>query len=130
MPILDASHDFAHPVEGDEAWSESYYFNAYDPVSDTGFFTRVAVRPNEHTLDAGMSVWLPGNELAHSASVREQTTMVDTGLEVGGVSYERLEPMKRWHLSADCDVLVRDLAGSDQNGAGHRPSHLVLDATF
>ena len=126
MPILDASHDFAHPVEGDQAWSESYYFNAYDPVSDTGFFTRVAVRPNEKTMDAGMSVWLPGNELAHTAAVREQATMVDTGLAVGGITYERLEPMKRWHLTADCDVVVRDLAGGDRQ----RPAHLELDATF
>ena len=36
MPILDERHDFMHPVEGDSAWSESYYFNAYDPVSDSG----------------------------------------------------------------------------------------------
>src|SRR5439155_1562038 len=36
MPILGARHDFAHPVEADTAWSESYYFNAYDPVADTG----------------------------------------------------------------------------------------------
>jgi hypothetical protein len=125
MPILDSSHDFAHPVEGDQAWSESYYFNAYDPVSDTGFFTRLAIRPNEKTMDAGMSVWLPGNQLAHAASVREQTTMVDTGLAVGGVTYERIEPMQRWHLSADCDVLVRDLVGD-----GTRPGHVLVDATF
>jgi len=26
MPILSEEHDFQHPVEGDEAWSESYYF--------------------------------------------------------------------------------------------------------
>jgi hypothetical protein len=77
-------------------------------------------------MDAGMSVWLPGTELAQTAAVREQTTMVDTGLSVGGVSYERLEPMQRWHLTADCDVAVRDLAGGDR----HRPAHLVLDATF
>ena len=125
MPILDSSHDFAHPVEGDQAWSESYYFNAYDPVSDTGFFTRLAIRPNEKTMDAGMSVWLPGNELAHAAAVREQTTMVDTGLAVGGVTYERIEPMQRWHLTADCDVVVRDLVGE-----GDRPGHVVVDATF
>jgi hypothetical protein len=24
MPILPEIHDFQHPVEGDEAWSESY----------------------------------------------------------------------------------------------------------
>ncbi|MDQ1532267.1 MAG: hypothetical protein QOF28_28 [Actinomycetota bacterium] len=125
MPILDSNHDFAHPVEGDQAWSESYYFNAYDPVSDTGFFTRLAIRPNEKTMDAGMSVWLPGNELAHAASVREQTTMVDTGLSVGGVTYERLEPMQRWHLTADCDVAVRDLVGESV-----RDGHVLVDATF
>jgi len=26
MPILSEEHDFQHPVESDEAWSESYYF--------------------------------------------------------------------------------------------------------
>ena len=41
MPILDERHDFAHPVEGDSAWSESYYFNCYDPETDAGFFTRI-----------------------------------------------------------------------------------------
>jgi len=128
MPILDESHDFAHPVEGDQAWSESYYFNAYDPVSDSGFFTRVAVRPNEGTMDAGMSVWLPGDELAHAAKIREQTTMVDTGLVVDGIGYERLAPMKQWHLTADTDVLVRSLAPGAGNG--HREALLVLDATF
>ncbi len=64
MPILEPSHDYAHPVEGDTAWSESYYFNAYDPISDSGFFTRIGIRPNEGTMDVGMSVWLPGGELA------------------------------------------------------------------
>src|ERR1700722_9649144 len=60
MPILSPEHDLAHPVEGDSAWSESWYFNAYDPGSDSGFFTRVGVRPNEGTMDVGMSIWLPG----------------------------------------------------------------------
>jgi len=72
---------------------------------------------------------VPGNELAHAAAVREQTAMVDTGLSVGGVSYERLEPMQRWHLTADCDVVVRDLE-SERGGSANRPAHLELDATF
>ena len=59
MPILSEEHDFAHPVEGDSAWSESYYFNAYDPGVDAGLFTRIGVRPNEGTIDVGCSVWLP-----------------------------------------------------------------------
>ncbi|HUE29498.1 MAG TPA: hypothetical protein VMR79_01415, partial [Verrucomicrobiae bacterium] len=70
MPILDERHDFAHPVEPDTAWSESYYFNAYDPVTDTGLFTRIGIRPNEGTMDVGLSVWLPGSELATVHGVR------------------------------------------------------------
>ncbi len=46
MPILDERHDFMHPVEGDSAWRESYYFNAYDPISDSGLFTRIGIRQN------------------------------------------------------------------------------------
>ena len=77
MPILDEVHDFAHPVEGDSAWSESYYFNAFDPATDTGLFTRIGVRPNEGTMDVGLSVWLPGTELAMVHGVRPQPMYVD-----------------------------------------------------
>src|SRR5580700_3823587 len=98
MPILEARHDLAHPVEGDSAWSESYYFNAYDPGTDTGFFTRIGVRPNEGTMDVGMSIWLPGDELGEYHFVKEQHDMVDTDLVVGDVHYEMLDPMKAWRI--------------------------------
>src|SRR6185436_18704591 len=84
MPVLDERHDFAHPVEGDAAWSESYYFNAYCPVVDAGIFTRIGVPPNEGTMDVGLSVWLPGSDFAHVVAVREQREMVDVGLGVDG----------------------------------------------
>lgn len=100
-PILDASHDRAHPVEGDGAWSESYYFNCYDPDADVGFYSRVGVRPNEGTIDVGLSLWLPGGGIDHMGHRREQKEMIDSKLEVGPVTYEMLEPMKRWRLTAD-----------------------------
>ena len=87
MPILDERHDFAHPVEPDTAWSESYYFNAYDPVTDAGLFTRIGVRPHEGTMDVGLSVWLPGSELATIHGVRPQHEMTDSDLAVAGVRY-------------------------------------------
>ena len=49
MPILGPEHDLQHPVEGDSAWSESYYFNAYDPDEDIGFYSRVGIRPTKGT---------------------------------------------------------------------------------
>ena len=70
VPVLDASHDFAHEVEGDSAWSESA--NAYDPAVDAGIFTRIGVRPNEGTIDVGLSVWLPGDRIASVRGVRER----------------------------------------------------------
>jgi hypothetical protein len=125
VPVLDARHDLAHPVEGDSAWSESYYFNGYDPVTDTGLFTRMAVRPNEGTLDVGLTVWLPGDELAWVHGVREQHEMVDTGLEVAGVAYERVEPMRTWRITAEAEGRVTDLRGAER-----RRTPLRVDLTF
>jgi hypothetical protein len=130
MPILDADNDFAHEVEGDSAWSESYYFNAYDPAVDAGFFTRIGVRPNEGTMDVGLSVWLPGNRIANVRAVREQRVMTDDDLDVGGVRYQRVEPMRTWRLTADADAEVRDLGAPAGSAGGSRPAHVTLDVTF
>src|SRR5438132_6139268 len=108
MPILAEAHDLAHPVESDGACSGSYYFTCYDPDADTGLFTRIGVRPNEGTIDVGLSVWVPGGGLATLHAIRAQHEMIDTGLEVGGVAYERLAPMKEWRLTAAADALLAD----------------------
>src|SRR5690606_28902954 len=121
--------DFAHPVESDSAWSESYYFNAYDPAVDAGLFTRIGVLPNEGTMDVGLSVWLPGDRIANVRGVREQHEMTDDDLDVGGVRYERVEPMRTWRITADADCEVLDLAGDTTPGSG-RPGRLVVDLTF
>jgi hypothetical protein len=43
MPILDATHDTAHPVEKDEPyWSESYYC----AETDAGLLGRIGIRPS------------------------------------------------------------------------------------
>lgn len=118
MPVLDERHDFAHPVEGDTAWSESYYFNCYDPDADCGFFTRIGIRPNEGTMDVGLSIWAPGGGLAHLRSVKEQRVMVDDDLVVGPVQYERVAPMKQWRITA---------AGE---AGGNRSGPVAMDVTF
>jgi hypothetical protein len=128
MPILDARHDLAHPVEGDSAWSESYYFNAYDPGTDSGFFTRIGIRPNEGTMDVGMSVWLPGGELAEYRWIKEQREMVDTVLDVGAVQYQMLEALQSWQLTmAETEVQARPCVRGEEAG---QPVQLALDVTF
>ncbi len=127
MPILSPEHDLAHPVEGDTAWSESWYFNAYDPGTDSGFFTRVGVRPNEGTMDVGMSVWLPGGDLGEYRAVKEQRTMVDTVLEVGDVRYEMLEATRAWRLTMDGTVAARPCVRGVEDT---HPVAVTLDVRF
>jgi len=78
-------------------------------------------------MDVGLSVWLPNNELAHVVAVREQKEMVDVGLDVGGVRYERIEPLKTWRLTADVDAKAHDLAAATVNS---RDTHIAMDLTF
>ena len=125
MPILSEIHDFAHPVESDEAWSESYYFNAYDPGADAGLFTRIGIRPNEGSIDVGCSIWLPGDEMAFLRGVREQREMLDRVLEVGGVRYEMLTPLKRWRITAEGEARIGHLKKRTL-----RKAPLALDLTF
>jgi hypothetical protein len=113
MPVLDDKHDFAHPVEGDQAWSESYYFNAYDPGTDAGLFTRIGVRPNEGTIDVGLSVWLPRHGVVNVRGVRPQPVMTDDDLAVAGVRYERIVPMREWRLTADAEAAEGGRVGLD-----------------
>ena len=127
MPILDAHHDAGHHVEADTAWSESYYFNAYDDSSSSGFFTRIGIRPNEGTMDVGLSLWLPDGELAEYRFVKEQHEMVDTLLDVGGVSYEMLEPMTTWRLRADVDAPARACV---RGSTSSRVVHVRMDVSF
>ena len=110
MPVLDERHDFAHPVEGDTAWSESYYFNCYCPDTDTGFFTRMGIRPNEGTIDVGMSIWVPGGGLAALRHIRQQTEMIDEDMTVGPITYERLAPLKSWRITASGESTLGPVA--------------------
>jgi hypothetical protein len=107
VPILDARHDLAHAVEGDTAWSESYYFNGFDPSTDSGLFTRIGIRPNEGTMDVGLSLWLPGGGLGEYRATEPQHEMVDRVLDVGAVRYEMLQAMRSWHLTLDAEVPTR-----------------------
>jgi hypothetical protein len=125
MPILDPSHDRMHPVEGESAWSESYYFNGYDPDADVGIYTRIGIRPNEGTMDVTLASWQPDNQIAFVRAKREQTEMCETPLELGGVRYVCREEGKRWHLTADSEARLYHLKTRE-----HRKVSFSLDLEF
>ncbi len=59
-PITD-DDERLHPVEDPSAhWSDSLYFNAWDPASSSFLMTRIAVQANAGRVTAGMLVWRDG----------------------------------------------------------------------
>ncbi len=127
MPILDPRHDLGHPVEGDTAWSESYYFNGFDAGTESGLFTRIGIRPLEGTMDVGLSLWLPGQGLGEYRAVKAQHVMVDRLLEVGAVRYEMLEAVRAWRLTMDADVPARRCT---RGSVSDHDRHVRLDLRF
>jgi hypothetical protein len=49
---VDVADERAHPVGGDAAWSESYYFYCADPSSGIGAFTRMGCAGSRSTGSA------------------------------------------------------------------------------
>jgi hypothetical protein len=129
VPILDPQHDLGHAMENDAAWSESYYFNGFDPGSDSGLFTRIGIRPNEGTMDVGLTLWLPRGSLGEYRAVKEQHEIVDSLLEVGAVRYEMLEAMRSWRLTLDAEVATRPCTrGSESDHQAKVQLDLRFDA--
>jgi len=117
MPILDAKHDTAHPVEKDDLyWSESYYFNGYCARTDTGLLGRIGIRPNEGRVEGFLGIWVPGGGVVSIDAEGKTDRMFDTVLEVGGLRFTMREPMRRWRLEAE--------------GTSREGRHVRVDAQF
>ncbi len=128
MPVIEAHHDHRHAVESDGAWSESYYFNAFDPDSDSGFFTRIGCRANDGTIDVGLSIWLPDGRLAECRHlIPFSDDAAGDRLVVGGVTYELLDAMQSWRVSAVVDMDVRRC---ERGSVAESTVHVNLDVTF
>ena len=109
MPVLEACHDSIHPVGDDPAWSESWYFNAYDAEADAGFVTRIGLRANERVAHAFLLTWLPGGGVSWFEETTPLDELADGVIAVGGFSVEPVEAMRAWRLAAH----GRDAAGRE-----------------
>jgi hypothetical protein len=104
--ITDADERL-HPVEDPSPhWSDSLYFNAWDPGTDTFVMTRIAVLGNQNRVTGGMIVWV-GGELAYGYG-RELDEIPPTDWDVmstDGLTYRMLESGQAWAVQlADGDA--------------------------
>jgi hypothetical protein len=100
--ITDA-HERLHPVEDPSPhWSDSLYFNAWDPRTDAFLMTRIAVLGNEGRVTGGMVVWV-GGELTYAYG-RELDEIPPTDWDVmstDGLTYRMLGSGQAWAVQLD-----------------------------
>lgn len=78
-------------------WSDSLYFNAWDPATGTFLMTRMAVRPNEGVRTAGMLVWLDGVPAwGYGRDLEGQPTSDWDVMAMGGMTYRMDQALQRW----------------------------------
>jgi hypothetical protein len=100
MAPLDPRDDGPHVVGPELSWSESYAFHLYDAASGLGGVTRLDVRPNEGAMEVGLSFFLPDGGFIAARHVAPTNDNPDR-LEAGEVTYERVEPLRRWRIAYD-----------------------------
>ena len=87
-----------HPVEHpSDHWSDSLYFNAWDPATDTFLLTRIAVRANASRVTAGFIVWVDGTLVYGYGRELEEIPPTDWDvMTVDGLSYRMLQSGGAW----------------------------------
>ena len=95
--MIEPRDDHHHQAGPEPAWSESWYFNFYDPASRIGGFTRIGLRPNEQYADGNLIVFLPSGGAAAVLNREERTTNAPP-VKVGSVSYERVSELSHWRI--------------------------------
>jgi hypothetical protein len=87
--------DIIHPFGDHAEWNESFYFNFYDRERDVCAFMRIGLKPNKGEKSMFCFLMLPNNQIV---GMRSQAPFADSTLQVGGLTFDRLEPEKRWRL--------------------------------
>jgi hypothetical protein len=102
MPVTDADERL-HPVEDpSEHWSDSLYFNAWDPATNTFLLTRIAVLANKGEVTAGYVVWVDGMPVYAYNHVLDHVPDTDWDvMTVGGLSYRMLRSCQTWAVQLD-----------------------------
>jgi hypothetical protein len=104
--ITDADERL-HPVEDPSPhWSDSLYFNAWDPTSSAFVMTRVAVLANSGRVTGGMIVWVDGAlSYVYGRELHEIPPTDWDVMATDGLTYRMLQSGQAWAVQlADGDA--------------------------
>lgn len=100
-----------HPANDHPKWSQSYYFNFFDPSNGVGGFLRIGVLENLRQSNAWVVLFMGGRPAYNricAASLYTSDRM-DTGIEVAGLRFSAVVPLQTARLGFSDDDLAMDL---------------------
>ena len=103
MTVITDLDERVHPVEHDsEHWSDSLYFNAWDPASNVFLLTRIAVLANQSKVTAGVLAWRDGAPTYGYGREHDGPAPGDWDvMQIGGLSYRMEQACQRWVVQLD-----------------------------
>lgn len=129
---LEPQDEYLHPLEDDQNFQESMYFNVFDPERQVGGFVRLGNRPNEGYAEMTVCTYLPDGRVAFMFKRPE----IDghEALDAGGLKIEVQEPFEHLTASYRGSLLLLDdpLAMADPKTAftENPTTKSELDLTF
>jgi hypothetical protein len=104
--LVSPEDENLHPPGSDPLWSESFYLNFSHSDGVLGGFVRVALHPYKRESEGLLGLYLPeggvGIVLLKDALEQPDANKV----RAGNLSYERVDPLKRWRIRYQGDVHV------------------------
>jgi hypothetical protein len=99
--MANPKDELMHPIKGQSAWSESYYFNFVDPESKLAIFTRMGWRPGDGWADALHVVYLGGDRVAFTygrRNIEQDLSQYNGDLSVGHLTLGCEVPFDHWTI--------------------------------
>jgi hypothetical protein len=108
VPLQPAA-EYLHDPTTEHDWNESFYFNFTDPKRQVGGWTRIGLLPNQDSDVGAMMLYAGGSRILAALETGRAAREGDE-LRFGGLSYRRLEPLKKWRLAFSGDMMDVDNA--------------------
>lgn len=112
----DTLHDFGNELD----WNESFYFSLYDKGNDILSFMRIGLKPNRKIKELFCFFILPDESLV---GTKEQVTYDSFAISARGLSFQNLDPEKRWRLLFAGNLMK-------MGGTARVPVNTHFDLTF
>ncbi|MEW6554292.1 MAG: hypothetical protein AB1384_08415 [Actinomycetota bacterium] len=106
---LQPGVEYLHDPTADHDWNESFYFNFTDPKRQLGGWTRIGILPNQDS-DVGAIMLYAGGSRILAALQTGRAVCEGDELRFGGLSYRRLEPLRKWRLAFQGEMMDIDNA--------------------